>query len=370
MAAKKTLVVVLIVFLSIFSATAKPGPVPVRRPVPVPDNSPPIPAERAQVESWFQTNVKPYKERRASLDPALANAENNPKLMKVGKDGEFKSVMDAIKRIPDGNTQRVIISIAPGIYNEKVIIDKKKPFVTLLASDPKNLPTLVFGDTGKAKGTMMSASVIIESDYFRAIDINFKNSGPRPAPGQQAQALALRISGDKASFYNCRFLGFQDTLCDDKGRHFFKNCYIEGMGDFIFGNGKSLYVNTQIHVIPFPQAFITAQGRQTATEDTGFLFVHCRVTGAGRIADLGRAWKPFAKVVFAYTEMSDVIKPGGWNNKDERTVTFLEYKNTGPGSNPGGRVKFSKQLSDADIKPYISLASIEGSKWLLPPHKA
>ncbi|XP_059627057.1 pectinesterase 2-like [Cornus florida] len=324
MAGKNTLVIVFTVLLNIFTTTAIPIPGPVPVPIPVgsrvPDNIPPIPAEKAQVESWFQTNVKPYKERMTGLDPALVKAENNPKLIKVGKGGEFKSVMDAIKRIPDGNTQRVVISIAPGIYNEKIIIDKKKPFVTLLASDPKNMPTLVFGDTGKAKGTMTSASVIVESDYFRAMDINFQNSGPRPSPGQQAQALALRISGDKASFYNCRFLGYQDTLCDDKGRHFFKNCYIEGICDFIFGTGKSLYVNTQIHVIPYPQAFITAHGRQSATEDTGFSFVHCRITGTGRTADLGRAWKPFAKVAFAYTEMSDAIRPVGWNNKNESYI--------------------------------------------------
>ncbi|XP_059646259.1 pectinesterase 1-like [Cornus florida] len=362
MAVKKTFAVIFTIILSIFSTTAVP--------VPVPDNTPPIPAERAKVDSWFQTNVKPHKERTNGLDPPLVQAENNPKVMKVGKDGEFKTVMDAIKKIPDGNTQRVIISIAPGIYTEKIIIDKKKPFVTLLASDPKNMPTLVFGDTGAAKGTMMCASVIVESDYFSATGVIFKNSAPRPKPGQQAQAVALRISGDKASFYNCRFLGFQDTLCDDKGKHFFQNCYIEGIGDFIYGTGKSLYVNTEIHVIEFPQAFITAQGRQTANEDSGFSFVHCKITGTGRNADLGRAWKPFAKVAFAYTEMSDVIKPEGWNNKDEKTVTFVEFKNTGPGSNPGGRAKFSKQLSDVDVKPYISLGFIEGSKWLLPPHKA
>lgn len=57
-----------------------------------------------------------------------------------------------------------------------------------------------------------------------------------------AQAVAMRISGDKASFHKCKFIGFQDTLCDDKGRHFFNNCYIKGTVDFIFGNGKSLYL--------------------------------------------------------------------------------------------------------------------------------
>lgn len=59
--------------------------------------------------------------------------------------------------------------------------------------------------------------------------------------------MALRISGDKAAFFNCRFYGYQDTLCDDKGKHFFRNCYIKGTVDFIFGNGRSIYlVNSKI----------------------------------------------------------------------------------------------------------------------------
>ena len=63
-----------------------------------------------------------------------------------------------------------------------------------------------------------------------------------PKAGTQGQALAMRINGDKAAFYNCRFYGFQDTLCDDIGNHFFKDCYIEGTYDFIFGRGASLYL--------------------------------------------------------------------------------------------------------------------------------
>lgn len=56
-----------------------------------------------------------------------------------------------------------------------------------------------------------------------------------------AQAVAMRISGDKAAFYNCKFFGYQDTLCDDRGRHLFKDCLIRGTVDFIFGNGRSIY---------------------------------------------------------------------------------------------------------------------------------
>ena len=80
---------------------------------------------------------------------------------------------------------------------------------------------------------------------FLSMELLEQNSAPRPKGQLKGeQAVALRISGDKSAFYNCRFIGFQDTLCDDKGRHLFKDCYIEGTVDYIFGSGKSLYLVT------------------------------------------------------------------------------------------------------------------------------
>lgn len=67
-------------------------------------------------------------------------------------------------------------------------------------------------------------------------------------------ALAARIYGDKSAFYGCGFIGYQDTLWDALGRHYFNNCYIEGSVDFIFGDGQSyyevcvcVYININIH---------------------------------------------------------------------------------------------------------------------------
>jgi len=53
--------------------------------------------------------------------------------------------------------------------------------------------------------------------------------------------VALRVTGDQAAFYGCGFYGAQDTLNDDSGRHYFKECFIQGSIDFIFGNARSLY---------------------------------------------------------------------------------------------------------------------------------
>jgi hypothetical protein len=70
-----------------------------------------------------------------------------------------------------------------------------------------------------------------------------QNSAPRPdGKTEGAQAVALRTSGDKSAFYNCQFFGFQDTVCDDRHNHFFKDCLIQGTVDYIFGSGRSLYL--------------------------------------------------------------------------------------------------------------------------------
>lgn len=72
--------------------------------------------------------------------------------------------------------------------------------------------------------------------------LRFQNTAPIPAPGAVGkQAVAFRISADTATFVSCQFLGAQDTLYDHFGRHYYKDCYIEGSVDFIFGNALSLF---------------------------------------------------------------------------------------------------------------------------------
>ncbi|KAK4433431.1 Pectinesterase 1 [Sesamum alatum] len=99
---------------------------------------------------------------------------------------------------------------------------------------------MVFDGTAAQYRTLESSTLIMESNYFSAVNVKFVNSAPRPDGERElAQAAAMKIAGEYASFYNCKFHRFQDTLCDDRGKHFFKDCYIEGTIDFIFGSGQS-----------------------------------------------------------------------------------------------------------------------------------
>ncbi|KAJ9140059.1 hypothetical protein P3X46_030746 [Hevea brasiliensis] len=340
------------------------------------DDATPIPDTPDGIQAWFDANVKPLADRAGTLEKALEAAEATPKTIKVRQDGsgEFKTITDAVKSIPKGNKERVIVDIGPGIYPEKVTIEVEKPFITFLG--PPEKATLAFGGTAAEYGTVYSATLQVDSDFFVASNLIIQNTAPRPE-GTRAgqQAVALTIGGTMAAFYNVKMLGFQDTLCDYKGFHFFKDCYIEGTVDFIFGRGKSIYLQTEIRVLADQdQTIVTAQARETETQDVGFSFVHCSITGKGTGAFLGRAWMPMPRVVFAYTSMVEVINPEGWSNNHhperEAKVFFGEYKNTGPGAAPAERVKFAKQLTEEEVKPFLSLGFIKGTSWLLPPPKA
>ncbi|KAJ9553305.1 hypothetical protein OSB04_017350 [Centaurea solstitialis] len=338
------------------------------------DDRVPIPQDRTQVKRWFRENVKPLAARRGTLDPELEAAEANPRIIRVMKEGggDFRTINEAVKSIPQKNMQRVIVFIGPGEYREKIKMEREKRFVTFIG-DPKNMPTLTFNGNAATYTTVESGTLTVDGDYFVAANLHIRNSSPRPDGIMKgAQAAAMRIGGDRSAFYNVRFYGFQDTFCDDHGMHFFKDCYIEGMIDFIFGNAKSIYLNTELHCIPgYLEGWITAHARKVKEMDTGYVFVHCPVTGTGQGAYLGRAWKPFSRVVFVYSNLGPVVSPKGWNsnNHTPKNLFFGEFGNTGPGSNVALREPFVKRLKKADILPFISLAYIEGSKWLLPPPK-
>ncbi|KAJ8752546.1 hypothetical protein K2173_005435 [Erythroxylum novogranatense] len=323
------------------------------------DDATPIPADPAQLEAWFNENIKPLPARQGLNDTLLA-AENTPKMV--------KTVTEAVNSVPADNKQRVIIDIGPGIYKEKITVERNKPFITFYGA-PGNVPTLSFDGTAAKYGTVYSTTLQVDAPFFTAANLII----------EVFIKLILYMFGfesfcDMATFYNVRFLGFQDTLCDDRGRHFFKDCYIEGTVDFIFGSGKSIYLNTELYAkADEGMTVIAAHARSSQAEDTGFSFVHCKVTGKGSGAMLGRAWTEMPKVVFAYTTMSEVVDPAGWSNNNhpdrDAKVYFAEYKSSGAGGGAPTRAPFTKQLSDEEVKIFISLGFIEGSTWVLPPPK-
>ncbi|XP_074280911.1 putative pectinesterase 53 [Silene latifolia] len=289
--------------------------------------------------------------------------------------GDFTSIQDAIDSLPIINLVRVVIKVKSGTYSEKVNIPRLKSFITI-QGEGADKTIVQWGDTaqthgpnGRPLGTYGSATFAVNSPYFVAKNITFKNTTPAPAPGAVGkQAVAFRISADTAAFVGCKFLGAQDTLYDQFGRHYYKDCYIEGTVDFIFGNGLSLFQGCHVHAVAQNYGAVTAQGRKSMLDDTGFSFVNCKVTGSGALY-LGRAWGPFSRVVFAYTYMDNIIIPKGWYDwgdpTRQMTVSYGQYKCRGPGSSYAGRVAWSRELTDEEAKPFLSLSFIDGSEWII-----
>ena len=190
---------------------------------------------------------------------------------------------------------------------------------------PEDVVLTYDNSAGTAGGTTKSASITVSGDDFYAENLTIENSFSRNRPLKQegSQAVALKITGDRAVFRKVRFLGYQDTLyanskrCEtDKGpcepaRQYFSECYIEGNVDFIFGDALAFFDRCEIHALAHSVIMLTAQSRHYAEEKSGYVFDHCRITaekGADRVY-LGRPWRAYSTVVFLNTEMPAADRP-------------------------------------------------------------
>ena len=119
--------------------------------------------------------------------------------------------------------------------------------------------------------------------------------------------------------------------------------------DFIFGNATAVFENCEIH--SRGDGYITAQSRTAPDMTTGFVFLHCRLTGENTKEGvyLGRPWRPYSRVVFIDCAMDAHIRPEGWENwrdpNNERTAWYGEVGSTGPGAVSSARVPWSRQLT-------------------------
>ncbi len=282
--------------------------------------------------------------------------------------GKYKSVQDAIDAIPSGNSKPVTIFIKKGIYKEKIIVDARKNFINLVGEDKENT-ILTFNnhagtklENGDTINTWTSASFFVYADDFRAENITFENHAGFTA----GQAVALRVEGNRASFFNCKMVGFQDVLfLSGSGvKQFFKDCYIEGTTDFIFGAATAVFQNCHIH--SKKNSHVTAASTNSIIP-FGFVFFDCRLTADTAInkVSLGRPWSPTACVTYINCWLGNHIVPEGWNNwknpANEVTARFAEYHSSGPGANISARFKWTKQLNEDEVKLY-TLENILG-KW-------
>ncbi len=272
--------------------------------------------------------------------------------------GDFRTVQEAIDAVPHLRKNRTYIFIKNGVYKEKLMLPSTKTNISFIGEN-KEKTILTYDDFASRKnrfgeeiGTSGSSSFYIYGDGFQARNLTFENSA-----GPVGQAVAVRVDGDQVIFENCRFLGNQDTLYPHgkNSRQYYKNCYIEGTVDFIFGWSTAYFEECEIFCKR--DGYITAASTEEQTP-FGMVFKGCKIYGeaADGSVYLGRPWRPYAHVVFLECDLSGIIRPEGWHNwgkpEKEETAYYAEYKNIGEGFQPGKRVKWAHILTDEEAQQY------------------
>lgn len=277
----------------------------------------------------------------------------------VAADGSAKyktvrAAIDAAPQITHAGQKPWTILVKAGTYREIVYIQREKRFIHLVGEDAEK--TVIQFDLyndyaapdGKPLATFRTPTVYLDADDFTCENITFDNNA-----GRKGQALAIRIDGDREVFRHCRFLGWQDTILANRGRHYFEDCYIAGATDFIFGGATAYFEHCHIHCVG--SGFISAASTPDF-EPYGYVFDHCTITGETPQVKtyLGRPWRDYAQTVWLFTEMSEVVQPGGWNNWGkpyaEKVSRYSEYGSTGPGAKPEARAKWAKPLTEAEAR--------------------
>jgi pectinesterase len=293
---------------------------------------------------------------------AGAATPQGAKTITVASDGsgDVRTVQEAIRLVPDDNADRTTLRIRAGTYKGPIVVPASKQNVSFVGDGAdKTVLTYAlnvnFPSPPGVPNRMPGTGVIILADGWRAKDITFQNTS-----GDHGQAMALRTQGDRAVIENCRLLGWQDTLLVHSNRQYFKDCYIEGRVDFIYGASTAVFERCEIK--SKQGGYITAASTPQENE-YGYVFLDCKLTSDESMTPtyLGRPWRPYAMVAFIRCEMGPHIRPEGWHNwrnpENEKMARYYESACTGPGADRSGRVPWSREM-DASLANTLTAKSV------------
>jgi hypothetical protein len=219
---------------------------------------------------------------------------------------------------------RANIFIAPGSYNELVSV--AKPYVNFIGTGATPDATRIFFSKRWLSGGQ-AVEIQSAATAFMARNITFENSVSDQNLGP---ALAVRCDADRTVFDNVRFLGYQDTLfVESNSRQYFRDCFITGDADFIFGDATAVFDHCTIESTDY--GWVTAADTSRTTAN-GFVFLDCTLvsghdrnptlddntTAGARTVYLGRPWlwwesQRMPSVIFIRTKMGSHITSAGWD---------------------------------------------------------
>ncbi|KAL2483629.1 Pectinesterase/pectinesterase inhibitor 18 [Forsythia ovata] len=298
----------------------------------------------------------------------------------VAKDGtgNYTKVADAVAAVPDKSKKRYVIYVKKGTYEENVEVGKKKVKLMIVGDGMDS--TVITGDLNVADGstTFKSATLAAVGEGFILQDICIQNTaGP-----EKHQAVALRVGADQSVINRCKIDAYQDTLYTHSLRQFYRDSYITGTVDFIFGNAAVVFQNCKLVArkpMKSQKNMVTAQGRIDPNQNTGTSIQYCEIIASDDLEPvkssfptyLGRPWKEYSRTVVMQSNIGDLIDPAGWAewNGDFalKTLYYGEYMNSGAGAGTSKRVNWTGYhvITDpAEAMKFTVKEMIQGGEWL------
>ena len=300
------------------------------------------------------------------LPAHAASQYDNPDTLVVARDGtgQFRNIIEAIEVCRAFMEYHKIIYIKKGTYKEKLVIPQWLQNIELCGED-RDQTVITWDDHANINkmGTFRTYTLKIEANRITLKNLTVENNSAR-----LGQAVALHTEGDQLTFVNCRFLGHQDTIYTGmpRTRLYFKDCYIEGTTDFIFGPSTAWFEHCDIFCKA--NSYITAA---STPQDVayGYIFSDCDITTAESVDKvyLGRPWRDYGYTVFMNCELPRQIRPEGWHHWREeakQTARYYEYNNHGEGAATARRVSWSRKLTKKEAQK-ITLEAVftTGDTW-------
>ena len=287
-----------------------------------------------------------------------AGKYDNPDTLVVARDGtgEFRTVDEAIEVCRAFMDYHKVIFVKKGVYKEKLIIPSWLQHIEICGEDV-NETIITYDDHANVKillgtaapheqpmGTFRTYTLKIEGNDITLKNITIENNSAR-----LGQAVALHTEGDRIKVIHCRIIGHQDTIYTGVAgtRLFFRDCYICGTTDFIFGPSIAWFEGCTIESLV--NSYITAASTPK-DQPFGYIFNNCRLTAKEGVNQvyLGRPWRDYGYTLFMNCDLGKHIRPEGWHHWEkqrEQTARYLEYNNHGEGASTKERVVWSRQLT-------------------------
>ncbi|KAJ3338682.1 hypothetical protein HDU93_009166 [Gonapodya sp. JEL0774] len=289
----------------------------------------------------------------------------------VAKDGsgQFTDIQSAVDSIPAHNKVEKVIYIKAGLYDTSQIWINNT-YITLVGdgigktiiSYGLNKPLYEAMNPGTTSGSFESATVKVRGKFFKAFDITFQNTAPTNASGVQAPAFYMHA--DNMYIENCAFYSWQDTLLDYKGtNHWYKNIYVFGDVDFVWGYGRSIFQNSEFHVgnrpmrvngtVKSSKGYVVANGAKPGgSKANSWFWIYNSSISADPNTDvyLARPWGTLAAATFQNVYMPSSVLPVGYINMSSfypKDTNYWEVNatNTGPGADTSKRAPYVHQTN-------------------------